>query len=100
MSLAQTKIEKYTEKLTEQEMRILQYGENPFGYVYVQGELTPNSDINSALKTAGGKPKECNLFDYTRRGSGRAKPEYVITLKHDLQTIIVCLLYTSPSPRD
>lgn len=89
MSLAQTKIEKYTEKLTEQEMRILQYGENPFGYVYVQGELTPNSDINPALKTAGGKPKECNLFDYTRRGSGRAKPEYVITLKHDLQTIIV-----------
>ena len=53
-----TKIEKYTEKLTEKEMRITDYGENAFGFVYVQGENTPNSDINDALKRAGGKPKE------------------------------------------
>lgn len=83
------KIEKYTERLTESEMKITDYGENEFGFVYVQGETTPNSDINAALKTAGGKPKDCALSDYTSKGSGKAKPEYIITLKHDLSTIIV-----------
>lgn len=84
-----TKIEKYTEQLTEREMKILNYGENNFGFVYVQGEVTPNSDINESLKKAGGKPKDCDLSDYSTHGTGKAKPEYVITLKHDLNTIIV-----------
>lgn len=84
-----TKIEKYTEKLTEQEMKITNYGKNDFGFVYVQGETTPNSDINQALRNAGGKPKDCAISDYLTRGTGKAKPEYVITLKHDLSTIIV-----------
>ena len=83
------KIEKYTEKLTEQEMKIVEYGENSFGFVYVQGEQTPSSDINDALKRAGGKPKDCAVADYSTHGSGRARPEYIITLKHDLNTIIV-----------
>lgn len=83
------RIEKYTEKLTEQEMKIAEYGENEFGFVYVQGETTPNSDINNALRNAGGKPKDCALTDFSIHGTGRAKPEYVITLKHDLNTIIV-----------
>lgn len=87
--MATTKIEKYTEKLTEQEMKISGYGENDFGFVYVQGENTPNSDINEALKRAGGKPKECALSDFDIHGSGKAKPEYIITLKHDLNTILV-----------
>lgn len=50
IKMTTTKIEKYTEKLTEQEMKISTYGENEFGFVYVQGENTPNSDINNALK--------------------------------------------------
>lgn len=87
--MATNKIEKYTEKLTEQEMKISVYGENDFGVVYVQGEATPNSDINAALKKAGGKPKECAIDDFSTAGPGKAKPEYVITLKHDLNTIIV-----------
>lgn len=87
--MAATKIEKYTEKLTEQEMKISAYGENEFGFVYVQGETTPNSDINEALKNAGGKPKDCALDDFFAHGTGRAKPEYVITLRHDLNTLIV-----------
>lgn len=87
--MATTKIEKYTEKLTEQEMKISDYGENDFGFVYVQGENTPNSDINEALKKAGGKPKNCDLNDFSTAGTGKAKPEYVITLKHDLNTVIV-----------
>lgn len=84
-----SKIEKYTEQLTEKEMKIAGYGENPFGFVYVQGENTPNSDINDALKRAGGKPKDCELSDFSIHGTGKAKPEYIITLKHDLDTIIV-----------
>ena len=84
-----TRIEKYTEKLTEQEMKIVEYGENSFGVVYVQGETTPNSDINEGLKSAGGKPKDCDVTDYSIHGPGKAKPEYIITLKHDLNTIIV-----------
>ena len=87
--MATTKIEKYTEKLTEQEMKISGYGENDFGFVYVQGENTPNSDINEALKRAGGKPKKCALSDFDIHGSGKAKPECIITLKHDLNTILV-----------
>lgn len=87
--MANTKIEKYTEKLTEQEMKISSYGENDFGFVFVQGEMTPNSDINNALKRAGGKPKNCELNDFSTAGPGKAKPEYIITLKHDLNTIIV-----------
>lgn len=83
------KIEKYTERLTEGEMKILEYGENAFGFVYVQGENTPNSDINDALKRAGGKPKDCELSDFSIHGAGKAKPEYVITLKRDLDTVIV-----------
>lgn len=87
--MAVTKIEKYTEKLTEQEMKIGEYGENSFGFVYVQGENTPNSNINEALKSAGGKPKVCSLTDFDIHGTGKAKPEYIITLKRDLNTLLV-----------
>ena len=87
--MANPKIEKYTEKLTEREMKIEEYGENVFGFVYVQGEITPNSDINDALQKAGGKPTYCNLVDFSIHGTGKAKPEYIITLKNDLNTIIV-----------
>ena len=87
--MAVAKIEKYTEKLTEEEMKFSRYGENDFGSVYVQGENTPNSNINDALKRAGGKPQVCGLADFSVHGSGKARPEYLITLKHDLNTIIV-----------
>ena len=83
------KIEKHTERITEEEMKITGYGENDFGFVYVQGERTPNSDINQALSNAGGKPPICTLEDYSNKGTGKAKPEYLITLKHDLNTVLV-----------
>ncbi len=83
------KIERHTENLAEKEMKISGYGENVFGYVYVQGETTPVSAINNALKAAGGKPKECVLDDYSKGRNGKAAPEYIITLKKDLNTIIV-----------
>ena len=83
------RIERHTEKITEEEMKITKYGENDFGFVYVQGERTPNSDINEALTKAGGKPDHCLLGDFSQGGNGHAKPEYVITLKSDLNTLIV-----------
>lgn len=82
------KIEKYTERITEKEMSF-EYGKNDFGYVYVQGEDTPNSHINEALKEAGGKPIECELENYSICGTGKAKPEFLITLKNDPNIVIV-----------
>lgn len=84
-----TKIERHTENLTEKEMGIKNYGKNSFGNVYIQGETTPISAINDALKTAGGKPKICSIDDYSKGGKGKGEPEYIITLNKDLNTIIV-----------
>ena len=50
MSLAQTKIEKYTEKLTEQEMRILQYGENPLDMCMFRVNLHQTPILTLLLK--------------------------------------------------
>lgn len=83
-----SKIEQYTEDITKSLMNFT-IGENDFGYVYPQGNVTNISKIDSILKKAGGKPKECNLGDYTKGGSGKSKPEFIITFKHDTSTIIV-----------
>ena len=82
-------IERHSESLVEKEMKIEDYSENDFGYAYVQGEKTPNSCINEGLKNAGGKPKECLLENFAIHGTGKAQPEFIITFKEDLNTIIV-----------
>ena len=81
-------IEPYTESLTLREMKCT-IGENPFGYVFPQGDCEAVDKIESLLKKMGGKPKECNLSDFLVAGSGKAKPEYVITFNDDTSTIIV-----------
>jgi len=81
-------IEQYTESLTLREMKCT-IGENPFGYVFPQGDCEAVDKIESLLKKMGGKPKECNLSDFLVAGSGKAKPEYVITFNDDTSTIIV-----------
>lgn len=81
-------IEQYTESLTLQEMKCV-LGENPFGYVFPQGDVSAIDKIQKLLKKAGGKPKECDLSDYSKGGAGKAKPEYIITFNDDVQTIIV-----------
>lgn len=84
------KNERYSEKLVQEEMKIA-LGKNSFGNVYVQGEKCNISAINDALKNAGGKPKKCELTDYTIKGSNKksAMPEFIITFNKDLNTIIV-----------
>lgn len=81
-------IEQYTESLTLREMKCV-IGENKFGYVFPQGDVSRVKKIEALLKEAGGKPKECRLEDYSHGGNGKAKPEYVITFHDDIHTIIV-----------
>lgn len=81
-------VEKYTESLTMREMKCT-LGKNDFGYVFPQGDVSLVNKIETLLKKAGGKPKECELVDYSKGGSGKAKPEYIITFDDDIQTIIV-----------
>ena len=80
--------EKYTESLTLKEMKCT-IGENQFGYVFPQGDVSGVDKIEKLLKQAGGKPKECELDDYTQGGNGKARPEYVITFTDDTHTVIV-----------
>lgn len=81
-------VEQYTESMTLQGMKCV-LGENDFGFVYPQGDVSDVAKAERLLQRAGGKPKECALDDYTRGGSGKAKPEYIITFKDDINTIIV-----------
>lgn len=81
-------IEQYTEKLTLREMKC-SIGQNKFGYVFPQGDVSAVDKIERLLKLAGGKPKECQLSDFSQGGKGKAKPEYVITFNDDIHTIIV-----------
>ena len=64
-------------------------GENDFGKVYPQGDVPDVSAIEKLLKKAGGKPKECDIEDFSQGGNGKAKPEFVLTFKRDPSTIIV-----------
>ncbi len=81
-------IEKYTESLTLKEMKCT-IGKNYFGYVFPQGDVSSIDKIESLLKMAGGKPKECELSDYSLGGKGKAKPEYIITFDDAPGKIIV-----------
>ncbi|MEY8338877.1 hypothetical protein AALB16_12790 [Lachnospiraceae bacterium 62-35] len=81
-------IEQYTESLTLKEMKCM-IGKNSFGYVLPQGDVSDIDKIEKILKRAGGKPKECELEDYSQGGKGKAKPEYIITFHDDIHTLIV-----------
>ncbi len=81
-------VEQYTESLTLKEMKCT-IGENKFGYVFPQGDVSSVDKIEKLLKKAGGKPKECGLSDFSQGGKGKAKPEYIITFNDDIHTIIV-----------
>lgn len=80
--------EQFSEAFVLKEMRC-DLGENEFGKVYPQGDVPEVSTIEKLLKKAGGKPKECDIDDYTQGGRGKAKPEFVLTFKKDSGTIIV-----------
>lgn len=81
-------IEQYTESLTLSEMKCT-IGKNPFGFVFPQGDVEGVDKIDNLLKKAGGKPKECELSDFSLGGNGKAKPEFIITFNKDISTIII-----------
>lgn len=81
-------IEQHTESLTLREMKCI-IGDNDWGYVYPQGDVSEIDKIEQLLKKAGGKPVHCTLDDFTQGGKGKAKPEYVITMNDDVNTILV-----------
>lgn len=88
MGVITVAIEQYTESLTMQEMKC-HLGENAFGFVFPQGDVSAVDKIERLLKKAGGKPKVCTLEDFTQGGNGKAKPEYIITFNDDVSTVIV-----------
>lgn len=81
-------IEQYTESITLQSMKCV-IGENDFGYVFPQGDVAGVHKVERLLRKAGGKPKLCALDDFSLGGSGKALPEFIITFKDDMTTIIV-----------
>lgn len=81
-------IEQYTESLTLKEMKC-ELGDNGWGYVFPQGDISDIDKIENLLKKAGGKPVQCSLEDYSQGGNGKAKPEYIITFNDNVNTIIV-----------
>ena len=81
-------IEQYTENLTLREMKCV-LGDNGWGYVFPQGDVSSVDKVERLLKKAGGKPVYCTLDDFSQGGNGKAKPEYIITMNDDANTIIV-----------
>jgi hypothetical protein len=81
-------IEQYTESLTLREMKCV-LGDNGWGYVFPQGDVSAVDKIERLLKQAGGKPIHCALDDFTQGGNGKAKPEYIIAMNDDANTVIV-----------
>ncbi|MCL1862505.1 MAG: SAM-dependent methyltransferase [Defluviitaleaceae bacterium] len=80
--------EQYTESLTLREMKCV-LGDNGRGFVFPQGDVSVVDKIDILLKKAGGKPIKCAIDDFTQGGNGKAKPEYIITMNDDANTIIV-----------
>ncbi|MDR0676975.1 MAG: SAM-dependent methyltransferase, partial [Elusimicrobiota bacterium] len=79
--------ERYTEDLVMKEMRSY-LGKNDWGYIYPK-TVEKHNKITRCLQKAGGKPDICDIKDYTKGGTGKAQPEYIITFDEKLDTIIV-----------
>lgn len=80
--------ERYSENLVLKEMGV-DLGKNDFGFVFPQGDAGNYKKIDAKLKEMGGKPVLCALEDYQTKGSGKAKPEYIVTFNDDKDTILV-----------
>lgn len=78
----------FTEQITREMMGIT-IGKHEFGWVYPQGDVPNTTKYYTLLQNCGGKPSYCELDDYETKGTGKAKPEYIITFNSDPNTIIV-----------
>ena len=83
-------IEQITEQLTREALQIwTAAGKTDFGAVYPQGDVPEGTKLQECLKKCGGKPVECSLKDYNKGGSGKAKPEFIITFNSEPDLIVV-----------
>ncbi len=80
--------ERYTENLVLETMGVT-LGKNDFGYVFPQGETGNFDEIEKNLRRMGGKPNTCKLDDMMTTGTGKAKPEYIVTFNNDKNTILI-----------
>ena len=80
--------ERYSENLVLESMDV-KLGKNSFGYVFPQGETGNFDEIDKLLKDMGGKPAVCELSDMSTTGTGKAKPEYIVTFDSDKNTILL-----------
>ena len=80
--------ERYSENLVLAQMGVT-LGKNDFGYVFPQGETGNYEEIEKILKHMGGKPTQCKIDDMNTIGSGKAKPEYIVTFDNDKSTILI-----------
>lgn len=81
--------ERYSENLVLEEMGVKLGRNEEFGYVFPQGETGNFEDIEKRLREMGGKPAICELNDMITTGSGKAKPEYIVTFDNDKNTILL-----------
>jgi len=81
-------IEQYTEHLALREMKCV-LGDNGWGHVFPHGDIPFIDKIERLLKKAGGKPVHCALDDFSQGGNGKAKPEFIITMNDDVNSVIV-----------
>lgn len=81
-------IEQFTEQITRQMMGI-EIGEQEFGFVYPQGDVPQGTKLYNMLKACGGKPTECSMDNFEIKGTGKGKPEFIITYKIEPTTIVV-----------
>lgn len=82
--------EQFTESLTRQLMQF-EIGQNDGFYVYPQSVDSNLSLIKECLNKAGGKPQKCPIdeFPNNTKGKGTGRPEFIITLENDPNTIII-----------
>lgn len=80
--------ERETENIVLSEMHAC-LGKNDFGFIFPQGETPTLDKVNQALKIAGGKPKHCDLSDFSAGGTGKGQPEYIMTYNSTHDTIMV-----------
>ena len=65
-------------------------GENEGFKLFAQSIDDNFTQINLCLKEAGGKPQNCSIDDFSKGGSGIAKPEFIAIFDNDKDTIFVC----------
>ncbi|MCL2742237.1 MAG: N-6 DNA methylase [Planctomycetaceae bacterium] len=80
--------ERLTEELVLSELG-LKLGKNGHVTVLEQGSVESIALLDALLKKAGGKPDFCELSDMQTTGTGKAKPEFLITFDNKPDTIIV-----------